>query len=179
MDASSDSVGARTAVPEGSTARIADLYERHAIGALRLAFLLTADKSRAEDLVQDAFVRIITRFRRRDDPENFDAYLKRTVINLATSRRRRAVLENQWVHGQNAELASWVRPPDIEQQQLFLGALAELTPQQRIVVVLRIYEDLSEKQVSRLLKISPSATRSALHRAMTTLRLHMKEIDHE
>lgn len=70
---------------------LARLYEAHAPAAYRLAFLLTGEADLAEDLVQDAFVRIIGRFGQLRSPEAFDAYLRRTVVNLSYGvfRRRR------------------------------------------------------------------------------------------
>ena len=49
--------------------RIEDLYRRNAPGALRLAYFLTGDREQAEDLVQDAFVRVAGRFRHLRVPD--------------------------------------------------------------------------------------------------------------
>src|SRR6266566_9470783 len=69
--------------------RLGTLYGRHAPGAVRLAYLLTGDPALAEDLVQDAFVKLAGRLAHLRDPEAFDAYLRRTVVNLANSHFRR------------------------------------------------------------------------------------------
>jgi RNA polymerase sigma factor (sigma-70 family) len=70
-----------------------DLYVRHAPAALRLAFFLTGDRELAQDLVQDAFVRIAGRFGHLRTPDAFEAYLRRTIVNLFTSHLRRLRLE--------------------------------------------------------------------------------------
>jgi hypothetical protein len=57
-----------------------DLYRQHAPRALGLAFLLTADWHLAEDLVQEAFVRVAGRFRHLRDPSGFEAYLRRSEV---------------------------------------------------------------------------------------------------
>lgn len=156
--------------------RIARLYREHATGAIRLAFLLVGNREQAEDLVQDAFTRIISRFHLRRHPDDFGAYLKRVVINLAASRGRRRHLESRFLDRERSFAASAPNLyVDIEQRDLLLRALLKLPERQRLVVVLRIYEDLSEKDVAKTLRLSPSAVRSTLHRAMNALRDNMKE----
>ncbi len=76
---------------------LADLYVRHVPAANRLGFLLTGDRSQAEDLVHDAFVRCVGRFGHLRAHEAFDAYLRRTIVNLHTSRLRRLRVEREWL----------------------------------------------------------------------------------
>ena len=156
--------------------RLARLYEEHATDAIRLAFLLVGNREQAEDLVHDAFTRIISRFRLRRHPDDFGAYLKRVVINLAASRGRRRQLESRFLDRERSFAAGPSNlAADVEQRDLLLQALLLLPYQQRLIVVLRIYEDLSEKDVGKTLRLTPAAVRSTLHRAMTALRENMKE----
>src|SRR5919106_5731921 len=76
---------------------LAELYVRHVPAANRLAFLLTGDRVQAEDLVQDAFVRCVGRFGHLRAHEAFDAYLRRTIVNLHTSRLRRVRVEREFL----------------------------------------------------------------------------------
>jgi RNA polymerase sigma factor (sigma-70 family) len=71
------------------TSGLQDLYVRHAPAALRLAYFLSGDRETARDLVQDAFVRVAGRLRHLREPDEFDAYLRRTIVNIHTSRLRR------------------------------------------------------------------------------------------
>lgn len=73
--------------------RLADLYGRHAPDAVRVAFLLTGDQHSAEDIVQDAFVRLFSRFQELRNPDAVETYLRRTVVNLSRDRWRRLKLE--------------------------------------------------------------------------------------
>src|SRR5918995_5513866 len=73
--------------------RIGELYLAHADSAVRLAYLLTGDRLVAEDLVQDAFVRLAGRLVHLRDPGAFDAYLRITVVNLSRSYFRRKRVE--------------------------------------------------------------------------------------
>ena len=70
---------------------IEELYARHIGAGVRLAFLLTGDRAHAEDLAQEAFVRCVGRFRHLRQPDAFESYFRRAIVNLHTSglRRRR------------------------------------------------------------------------------------------
>src|SRR5437588_10602578 len=86
--------------------RIGELYLRHADAAVRLAYLLTGDLALAEDLAQDAFVRLAGRLVHLRDPDAFSAYLRRTVVNLSRSHFRRKRVERRYLqragHGATA-----------------------------------------------------------------------------
>src|SRR5213080_2978600 len=79
------------------TGRLGELYLRHADAAVRLAYLLTGDRALAEDLVQDAFVRLAGRLVHLRDPGAFDAYLRQTVVNLSRSHFRRKKVERAYL----------------------------------------------------------------------------------
>src|SRR3954471_3069999 len=86
------------------TGRLGDLYLRHADGAVRLAYLLTGDMGLAQDLAQDAFVKLAGRLVHLPDPGAFDAYLRRTVVNLANSYFRRKRVERSYLRRAKGEL---------------------------------------------------------------------------
>ena len=77
--------------------RLGELYVRHASDAVRLAYLLTGDRALAEDLVQDAFVKLAGRLVHLRDRGAFEAYLQRTVVNLSRSHFRRRKVERAYV----------------------------------------------------------------------------------
>src|SRR5207302_804336 len=80
---------AMTEEQQGDTGRrLGELYRRHAPDAARLGYLLTGDRVLAEDLVQEAFVRMFGRFRDLRNPDAFGAYLRKTVVNLSRSHFR-------------------------------------------------------------------------------------------
>jgi RNA polymerase sigma-70 factor (sigma-E family) len=155
---------------EGAGGQIADLYQRHVPAAGRLAYLLTGDRAQAEDLVQDAFVRVMGRFGHLRVPDAFESYLRRTIVNLHTSSLRRRRLERAYLirTGRRAEPSSPM--PDVGAREDLWRALRELTPRQRAAIVLRFYEDLSERETAAVLRCSPAAVKSLVARAMETLR---------
>lgn len=72
-----------------------ELYEEHAARALRFAYLVCGDTDLAHDLVQDAFVKLLSRKRLLIRPAAFESYLRTTIVNLSRSRWRRVALERR------------------------------------------------------------------------------------
>ena len=147
---------------------LADLYARHAGEALRLAYLLTGDASLAEDLVQDAFVRLAGRLLHLRDPGGFHAYLRKTVVNLARSHFRRRAVERRFMQRQANPPP--LEPDDLSDRERIRRALISLPIAQRTAIVLRFFEDLSEAQTAELMRRHPAAVKSLVSRAMGTLR---------
>src|SRR5262245_56937659 len=116
------------------TSRLGELYLRHADGAVRLAYLLTGDVGLAEALVQDAFVKLAGRLVHLRDPDAFDAYLRRTVVNLANSYFRRKRVECAYLRGAKGELGAHaaVGPGErsIEERDEVWTALQRVSPRQ-------------------------------------------------
>jgi RNA polymerase sigma-70 factor (sigma-E family) len=159
-------------LPAAERGRIGQLYQEHAVGAVRLAYLLTGDRGLAEDLVQDAFVRLAGRLVHLRDPGAFDAYLRRTVVNLGHSYFRRKRVERTYVKRAAAagpESAQWPGR-SIEDRDELWRALGRLSDRQRAAIVLRFYEDLSEAQVADILKCRPGTVKSLVSRGLDALR---------
>src|SRR6266536_6050603 len=94
------------------TGRLGELYLRHADDSVRLAYLLTGERALAEDVAQDAFVRLAGRLVHLRDPGAFDAYLRRTVVNLANSHFRRKRLERAYLKRERGSVRSDESMPD-------------------------------------------------------------------
>ncbi len=136
----------------------------------RTAWLLTGDWAAAEDLVQTALARTWPRWeriRRRDDPE---IYVRRAMVNTWASWRRRrwwgerpsaAVPDVQAVGDVATEVAARIAVQ---------GALRSLTARQRAVLVLRVFDDLSEAQVAQVLGCAVGTVKSTMARAVARLR---------
>lgn len=153
---------------------IEQLYLRSAPAAVRLAFLITGDTHLAEDVTQEAFIRVAGRFGHLRSASSFDAYLRRTVVNLCTSQFRRRKVERAYLEREARRPTVNVDPPGVGEHEELRSALRALPPRQRAAVVLRYYEDLSERQTGEVLGISAAAVRSLVLRAMTTLREHVR-----
>jgi RNA polymerase sigma-70 factor (sigma-E family) len=143
----------------------------------RTAWLLTNDWALAQDLVQTALARSWPywgRIRGGNDPE---IYVRRVMVNTwATWRRRRWAAERP-----SAMLSDRAAPGDLAGEvttRLALSSLlAVLTKRQRAVVVLRLFDDLSEAQVAQILGCAPGTVRATLFQALARLRNHPQLAD--
>src|SRR5580765_5563923 len=83
---------------------LADLYRAESAHVVNLAYLLTGQRQLAEDLVQEAFLRVASRIR-EVSPDAFGAYLRRTVVNLVRSHYRHARVERRYADRVESEAA--------------------------------------------------------------------------
>ncbi len=157
--------------------RLEELYARHVPATIGFAYLLTGDHAEAEDLVQEAFIRVVGRLRHLRVPDAFDAYLKRTVVNLHTSRLRHLRVERAYVEREGPRSAPAVAPHDIGERDEVWRALHKLPSRQRAAIVLRYYEDRSERETADLLHCSIAAVKSLTARALETLRADIRGDD--
>jgi RNA polymerase sigma-70 factor, ECF subfamily len=137
---------------------------------LRTAFLLTGSREAAQDLLQEALVRLHARWGRVREPAAREAYLRRILVTRACTDRRR-----RW-HGEVPSESLADRPgPDafaeVDERHAALDALRGLTPDHRAVLVLRFFEDLSEAQTAELLGVSVGTVKSRTSRALAQLRV--------
>jgi len=150
--------------------RLAELYVRYADDAARLAYLITGNRALAEDLMQDAFVRVAGRLLHLRDPGSFDAYLRRSVVNLANSHFRRRKVERAYAERQARAPRHDLSDPDVPARETMRLALLKLPIRQRTAIVLRYYEDLSENQAADLMGCSTGTVKSLTSRGMDNLR---------
>ena len=153
------------------------LVNRYQIKAIRAAFLITHDKSLAEDIVQETFIRLYQRIRHFDQSRPFEPYLMRSVVNAALNAIRRngksisldadpILLETLLV--QAASVESQVEFTQLSHE--ILQALSKLSPRQRAVIVQRYYLEMSEQEMAKTLDIAPGTIKWLLNAARTRLR---------
>jgi RNA polymerase sigma-70 factor (sigma-E family) len=160
----------RTVVePDGGT--MAELYERYVPRGIRLAYLLTGDRDQAEDLAHEAFIRCVGRFQHLRAHTAFDAYLRRAIVNLHTSGLRRRKTEREWLRREGPRAAAAVSTQrDVGEREDLWKAMSILPRRQRAALVLRYYEDLSERDAAEALGCSLSALKSLVARGSDALR---------
>jgi RNA polymerase sigma-70 factor (sigma-E family) len=150
--------------------RLGQLYRLHAADGVRLAYLLTGSRALAEDLVQEAFVRLYGRFRDLRDPGAFEWYLRRTIVNLVRSHFRRLRVERAYVESRGRERPVPAEPPDPGTREELWQALQELPERQRTAIVLRYYEDLSEARTAEVMGCPVGTVKSLVSRGTDRLR---------
>jgi RNA polymerase sigma-70 factor (sigma-E family) len=137
-----------------------ELYQDQFGAMVRLAIALTGRDAGAEDLVQDAFVRVHAHWARVDAP---NAYLRRAVVNACRSSARRAVRE------QAARSLELLSADVLEADELF-DALAMLPYRQRAALVLQYYEGLSQREIADVLGCRVGTVASLVHRGLAQLK---------
>jgi RNA polymerase sigma-70 factor (sigma-E family) len=166
--------GTQTTPRDGAAGdRLEELYRAHASDALRLAYLLTGDRSLAEDLAQDAFVKVVGRFHDLRNRDAFWWYLRRTIVNLSRSHFRRRRTERTWLERQRPDETHL--DPDVGERERLRAALMSLRPEQRAAIVLRYFEDLSEADTAQALGIPIGTVKSMVSRGMDRLRKELND----
>ena len=152
--------------------RLSDLYAVYAPGLRRMAYLITGDQDEAEDLLQEAFVRLGGRLLTLRDPEHAAGYVYRTVMNLARDHGRRLRRDREL----RERLSPTALPPSdqVGDRDQLWSALLSLPLRHRVVLFFRYYMDLSEVQTAELLGCSTSAVKSLTHRASASLRKQLQ-----
>ena len=157
----------------GQGGRLEELYRAHAPEALRLAYLLTGDRVLAQDLTQDAFVKLLGHFQDLRNRDAFWWYLRRTIVNLSRSYFRRRQVERAYLGKQRPPEA--VAAPDVGDRERIRRALLKLRPEQRAAVVLRYYEDMTEADTAEILGRPLGTVKSMVSRGIDTLREELTE----
>ncbi len=151
--------------------RLAEWYEAEHDGLVRFAYLLTRDRSSAEDLVQDAFVRLY-RSSGRIEEASFHAYARKTVINLARSWFRHRAYER---HARSADAIVSGHADGVAASVDLRRALLSLSVSDRACIALRYFEGLSDVEIAEALGVSAAAAKKRTWRALQRIRERMTE----
>ena len=136
----------------------------------RTAFLVSGDRHRAEDVVQDVLYKLYLAWPRVQRVGNPVAYARRMVVNQAYDGRRRPWRREVMIADvPDRAVADDFTAGHADRDEV-LDALRSLGPRQRACVVLRYYEDLSVEQTAELLGCSEGTVKSQAARGLDTLR---------
>jgi RNA polymerase sigma factor (sigma-70 family) len=161
---------------------VIDLFRREARSLVRLARLFVDDRDAAEDIVQEAFLRLARSATRIQDESKAPAYLRSIVLNLARDHNRRGLvsLRHHATAGREIDVVS---PPEDElvrdqQHHAVLEAVRSLPTRQRDCVTLRYFEELGIDAIAATLRVSPNSVKTHLRRGMAALGQAL-EAEHE
>lgn len=146
---------------------ISELARRRGDALVRFAYLLTGDVAAAQDLVQDALVKVFVRLRSRPQAELAEAYVRRAILTLYIDdvRRRR-----HFARLQHLVASPDVEPgPDTAAHLDLRAALATLSPQERAAVVLRYFDDLTVPEIAEEMGLAQGTVKRYLHNAVGRL----------
>ena len=156
----------------GEESTIAALYDRHAAALYAYVLAITADVVDAEDVVHEVFERALRRQRQLFGLGNPVGYMYRAARNAAYDRlRRQAVRERS---SRQIVMSSILEPIDpiekTESSQQINAALGALPVDQREVVLLKTYQDMTFRQIGRVMKCSANTAASRYRYALAKLR---------
>jgi RNA polymerase sigma-70 factor (ECF subfamily) len=152
----------------GSKEALETLFRRHWSGAYRAAYFIVHDAAAAEDIAQEAFLAALRALDRFDRRRPFAPWIHRIVANRAIDFARARALRREV----GAELATQVAAPEERSAPMsdpLLAALAELSPEQRAVVVLRYLLDWTPGEIARALELPRGTVNSRIRRGLDRL----------
>lgn len=161
----------------GDEEAVRHLVEAYYAPILRYLFRMLQDHQGAEDVCQEVFVRAVQRIDQLRDPKGLKTWLYRIAANLAHDHRRRpkespvaAVPHTEALTGEFEAM----------RERLYVAELLQiLSVEQRQVVILRFYEDLSLADIGEVLGIPIGTVKSRLHHALRRLRAHVEKDEEE
>jgi RNA polymerase sigma-70 factor (sigma-E family) len=157
-DGQADAAGAVTA-----------LYEAHALGLVRLAYVMLGNRASAEDVVQEAFCGLYRRWGQLADPGRALQYVRSSVLNgcrtVLRQRKPRDIPAVSETSASSAEAAVLA----MEEHRELMRALRRLPDRQREALVLRFYLGEPEAEIARVMGIGQSTVRSTMHRGLAAL----------
>jgi RNA polymerase sigma-70 factor (sigma-E family) len=142
--------------------------ERGAV-LLRAATQLTSDRAEAEDLLQAALAKTYLAWDRIEDRSAVDGYVRRAMVNTQISWWRRRKLD-VYPTDQLPDRPVEDHTDRSEMRDALGRALRRLPERQRLAVMLRYYEDMSEREIAEVLGVSVGTVKSTVSRGMARLR---------
>jgi RNA polymerase sigma-70 factor (sigma-E family) len=157
-----------------ATRAVTALYQEHALGLTRLAFVMLGDRYAAEDVVQEAFCGLYRAWSRLPSHDNVLGYVRVSVLNGCRSvirHARRAPRPVAVPHAASAEAQALSG----EEARTAVAAVRRLPPRQREALALRYFADLSEYETARAMGVSRGTVKSTTARALAALDRMLRE----
>lgn len=169
-----ETLSAARSIDEGHRRLVVRLFHAEGASLVRLARLFVDDRDAAEDVVQEAFLRLARSAGRIDDESRAPAYLRSIVLNLARDHNRRGLLSLRHHPPSGREVdvvdaSNEDRLVEADEHRAVLAAVRALPRRQRDCVTLRYFEDLGIEAIASTLGISANSVKTHLQRGMATL----------
>jgi RNA polymerase sigma factor (sigma-70 family) len=150
------------------------LFEQEGQSLVRLARIFVDDRNAAEDIVQEAFIRLARTAHRIRDEAKAAPYLRSIVLNLARDNNRRGLVSLRHHLPTDDRRASTEDVIELrEDQQQVIDALRELPLRQRNALVLRYYEELGIDDIASAMGISRNSVKTHLRRGLSALEARL------
>lgn len=152
------------------------MANEHLERAYRLARAMLRDTVEAQDATHDAFVQAWRKWETLRDPDRFEQWFDRILINTCRNRLRARRWQATDISSELA-LATADHARDTENRHLIGAAIASLSPDHQIVVALRFYRDLTVADIAARLGVPPGTVQSRLHCALKRRQAVMEPAD--
>jgi len=145
---------------QGDLTGLESLVNRYEVQAVHAAYLIVYDRALAEDVVHTAFVKVAERIQQFDEERPFAPWFFRIVANDAlkiAKRQKRSISLEEQLDEPTTQFAQWLVDPSAhpeqlleekETRQMILHAIQSLSPEQRVIIVMRYFIELSEADMS-------------------------------
>ena len=163
-------------VRDGDLEALGELYGRYKTQIYRTALAITRDERAAEDILQEAFLRVYAYADSIDGTVPLGPWLYRVTVNLAYSWTSRV---KRWLHSLQGTLDCWsssarwlpeAEAEEQEQREILQQAIDALPAGHRVVIVLYYLEGLSLKEIAQVTDVPEGTVKSRLHYAREKLR---------
>ena len=152
---------------------VVELFRSEGRSLVRLARLFVDDRDAAEDIVQEAFLRLARHASRIDSIDRAPAYLRSIVLNLARDHNRRGLvsLRHRATAGREIDVVDDAADQlaRSEEHRFVLDAVRMLPMRQRDCITLKFFEELTIEQIASTLGVSVNSVKTHLQRAMAAL----------
>jgi RNA polymerase sigma-70 factor (ECF subfamily) len=152
------------------------LANEHLDRAYRLSRAILRDTVEAQDATHDAFVQAWRKWETLRDPERFEPWFERILVNTCRNRLR----ARRWYAtdiSSEIALVTADHAADADNRQLIGAAIASLSPDHQIVVALRFYRDLTVADIAARLGVPAGTVQSRLHYALKRLHAAIEPAD--
>lgn len=160
-------------ITDDATALVIELFRLEGRELVKLARLFVDDRDAAEDLVQEAFIRLARHAGRIDDPERAPAYLRSIVLNLARDHNRRGLVSLRHQLPAGREIDVNMATDDLvvqdETSESVLTAVRALPRRQRDCVTLRYFYTMGIAEIAATLGLTDNSVKTHLKRALVNL----------
>jgi len=145
---------------QGDLSAVEPLVKRYQVQAVHAAYAIVRDKPLADDVAQTAFIKVMERIHQFDEERPFGPWFFRIVVNdavKAAKKQNRTVSLDEQLDQPTAQLVEWLIHPELKPEQLveqreareaILNAMGQLTPEQRAVIVMCYFLEMSEADMS-------------------------------
>ena len=156
---------------KGDTRAQRDLYEQYKVQMFRICLRYAPDRSQAEDILQDAFIKIFSNLEKYEGKGSFEGWMRRIVVNTALKNYKKSSVQKEQIGLESYQEGS-MEPKAVANlgEEELMNLISQLPDGYRVVFNLYVVEGYSHKEIAENLQIKESTSRSQLVKARRLLQ---------